>query len=295
MIKTFDIFEMSVFLFLTMVILIITVDHIMPRECKDNQEEEFKDITLSRTTRLSKKEIEKDKAKNEAFKRDHPLKYPPEFKPVIPKIIHQTAPGDRSKWHKTWGICHRTWKIFFPHKEFRHILWTDEDLDVFMKKEYPWFYPTYQAYPKNIQRIDIARYFILYKYGGIYADMDFECLKNFYNELDHNKVNIAESPYKENEELHNSMMASPAKHPFWLHVFKHGIKNRNIKHVRTSTGPILLDIAYYTYPYKGTVTILPHKYYNPHIKSAEGFNSIEVRSRHHLSSVWANPNNVLYT
>lgn len=52
---------------------------------------------------------------------------------------------------------------------------------------------TYEDFYKNINRID--RYFILYKYGGIYADMDYKCFTNFYNILPSNKISISESLY----------------------------------------------------------------------------------------------------
>lgn len=37
---------------------------------------------------------------------------------------------------------------------------------------YPWFLPTYLSYPYNIQRVDVLRYFILHKLGGIYIDLE---------------------------------------------------------------------------------------------------------------------------
>ena len=59
-----------------------------------------------------------------------------------------------------------------------------------------------------------THYLILYKYGGIYADMDYMCFKNFYNILPKNKISISESPYKENEEIQNALMISPPNNSF---------------------------------------------------------------------------------
>lgn len=42
------------------------------------------------------------------------------------------------------------------------------------QKHYPWFLPTYVAYPYSIQRVDVLRYFLLHHYGGIYIDLDSE-------------------------------------------------------------------------------------------------------------------------
>ena len=44
----------------------------------------------------------------------------------------------------------------------------------FIAKEYNWFLETYDAYPYPIQRADALRYFVVYHYGGIYADLDLQ-------------------------------------------------------------------------------------------------------------------------
>lgn len=46
-----------------------------------------------------------------------------------------------------------------------------------LQDHYPWFLPTYLAYPYHIQRVDAIRYFLLYHYGGVYIDLDMGCRK----------------------------------------------------------------------------------------------------------------------
>ena len=144
-----------------------------------------------------------------------PTAYDPNSILKIPKIIHQTAPADKSKWNPIWNKCQYSWLKYFPAPEFTYKMWTDEDLDQLIINDFPWFYDTYKSYPKNIHRIDIARYFILYKHGGIYADMDYECFENFYDKLDLYKVNITESPLHTVEFIQNSLIMSPSNFPFW--------------------------------------------------------------------------------
>lgn len=43
------------------------------------------------------------------------------------------------------------------------------------QEHYPWFLPTFLAYPYSIQRVDAIRYFLLYHHGGIYIDLDMGC------------------------------------------------------------------------------------------------------------------------
>jgi len=152
----------------------------------------------------------------------------------IPKIIHQTAPSDKSKWHKMWPKCQESWIRNFPGWEYR--MWTDEDLDEFMSSYYPDYYEMYTSYDVNIKRIDAARYFILREYGGLYADMDFECIKNFESLLPPDKVSVAESAY-EGEGFQNALMASPRAHPFWDCVIDDLVKHSRDSHVHFATGP----------------------------------------------------------
>ena len=163
----------------------------------------------------------------------------------IPKIIHQTAPSETEKWNPIWFKCQQSWKEKFP--DFEYKMWTDEDLDEFIRTKFEWFYPTYKSYDKNIKRIDSARYFILYEYGGIYADMDYECINKFDHLLPDGKVSICESPYINhpirNEKYENSLMASPQKHPFWNLVFNNLEENINAWTVVWATGPNIVKEA----------------------------------------------------
>jgi len=162
--------------------------------------------------------------------------------PGIPKIIHQTAMADKSKWNPIWEKCQKSWKEKFP--DFEYKMWTDEDLDEFIKTNYKDFYDTvYSKYDKNIKKIDAARYFILYQYGGMYADMDFECKKNFWDQIPQDKVSIAESATP-GEQYQNALMISPKGEPFWLDVIGQLEKNKDHPDVVYATGPrLVIDAA----------------------------------------------------
>ena len=77
-------------------------------------------------------------------------------------------------------------KMLNPCWEFR--LWTDGDNLDLVKMSFPELLPTYEGYDVNIKRIDAARYMMLYKYGGVYMDMDLACLRGF-NESTFRKPN----------------------------------------------------------------------------------------------------------
>jgi hypothetical protein len=204
----------------------------------------------------------------------------------IPRIIHQTAPVDINKWHPIWFKCQESWNKMYP--EYTYMLWNDESMDNFMKKEFPQYYNLYKAYPRNIMRIDAARYFILYKYGGIYADMDYEVCHDFMHLIPPNMVSICESPYKENENCQNSLIISPKKHKFWKKVFLELEKSKNDKLIISVAGPQMIDRVVKDYKNKDKyINILPYYNYNPHKNGIEIMSDDpSIYTKHYGTSVW---------
>ena len=132
---------------------------------------------------------------------------------MIPRIIHQIAPCDRDKWPAIWRPCHESWRRRFS--DFEHFLWNDDsDLISFIETHYPDYAPAFKRMPTLIMRVDFIRYAILYHYGGIYADMDMYCYRNFYDELDAQKAHIVELDCSDYP-VENSLMAAPRNHPFF--------------------------------------------------------------------------------
>jgi len=73
-----------------------------------------------------------------------------------------------------WKATAKSWLRL--NDKFVYCLWTDAELENFVADRYPWLLATYLAYPYPIQRADVARYLLLYHYGGIYVDLDVGCL-----------------------------------------------------------------------------------------------------------------------
>ena len=91
-------------------------------------------------------------------------------KPLIPKIIHQIWLGDK-KLPKNCIPWMKSWKNFNPDWEYK--LWNEDNIKTLNIKNF-------DVYSKKINpgyRSDILRYIILKKFGGLYTDTDFECLK----------------------------------------------------------------------------------------------------------------------
>lgn len=131
---------------------------------------------------------------------------------MIPKIIHQTGPTEKSKWHPLWEKCQQSWVQNFKDYEYR--FWNDQDIDNLVKNEYPEYYEMYQDFPVHILKIDFVRFCILHKFGGIYADLDYYCYDNFSEFLKSN-VHLVENPFG-NDPIENSLMASVSGDPFFI-------------------------------------------------------------------------------
>jgi len=92
----------------------------------------------------------------------------------IPCIIHQTwRTNNISEDYMSRSIA--SWRHQNPQCE--HILWTDSDINNFVEDNFPTLLPAevWQTVTP-IQRVDVFKYAVVFTYGGIYADIDVECL-----------------------------------------------------------------------------------------------------------------------
>lgn len=140
----------------------------------------------------------------------------------------------------------------------------------FIRTEYPWFYPTYTSYDKEINRADAARVFYMYKYGGMYADLDFLSLKPIDTLLQDTGVALGSmGPDRTFEHsIPNAWMASKAGHRFWMACAEDMIeeaKKKPWEGAEYLTGPVMLFRVLKKYnetSSKDPVTVLaPHLIY----------------------------------
>lgn len=185
------------------------------------------------------------------------------------KIIHQT-------WKNTnipdsWKTSPILWKKHHP--SWMHILWTDKDNRNLIKNHFPWFLEYFDGYEYNIQRADAVRYFILYKYGGIYCDLDIEpvfpidFLVDMFFEKGYDLI-FSKTPNVRG--LTNSIMISRVEgHSFWKLMINEMINRFNKfkkigKHMRVmySTGPSLLTSVVHR-ANAMNIKVISHSYLHP--------------------------------
>ena len=160
---------------------------------------------------------------------------------MIPKIIHQTwkTTDIPDNWKESVNSCKTI------NNDYKYILWTDESMDKFVKEYYPCLHNLYKSYKYNIQRCDVFRYLVLYKYGGIYLDMDIICKKKLNKFLKYDLVLAVSSNIKTS--LTNAFFMCVPKNPFIKYCIDYLSKNINKYqyfgkhlHVMYSTGPMFL-------------------------------------------------------
>lgn len=95
---------------------------------------------------------------------------------MIPKRIFQTW-KEKEVSNETLKSWQKSWIENNPSYEYT--IWDDNDNRKFIEENFPHFLPIYDNYDVNIKRVDAVRYFYLLKHGGVYADLDFICLKPF--------------------------------------------------------------------------------------------------------------------
>jgi len=218
---------------------------------------------------------------------------------AIPKIIHQT-------W-KTKDIPRQyagfveSVKRYNPDYQYR--LWTDENNRGLIKDLYPWFLRTFDAYKHGIERADAVRYFILYTYGGVYIDLDMECLKPIDSLLRNADLffSIEAGPFIQNQVVSNAFMACARKNLFFLHIMKNleGFIRQDITYhdVFNNTGPDMVTKQYFRNRTKfdfriiGLHDICPIRVIHQH-PFFKGYTLEEIRKQkklfliHHCTNSW---------
>lgn len=181
----------------------------------------------------------------------------------IPRIIHQTwkdynVPEAFKQMALSWQQRHKDWEYVF---------WTDEMNRDFIREHFNYFLPVYDNYPYPIQRVDAVRYFVLYKYGGFFIDMDFECLSPI-DPIVSNAVCVFGKEPVEHSVIHdknyiisNAFMGSLPGFHFFDALCKELEQNRHISDhpndmVLESTGPFMLSRLYAQYHKKEEIDLL---------------------------------------
>lgn len=230
---------------------------------------------------------------------------------MMEKIIHHFVPEDKNLWHPVWKKCLESWFIHFPEPEYEHKFWynsgnKNDAITDFVKNEYPEYLNSYSILPLHIMKIDFVKFLVIYKYGGLYVDMDIYCYKNFYHMLSKDIVLL--EAFSELEVIQNSMFGGKKNNHFYINCVHeiinayHNNKNQFDTHlpliydnvidshrsndmtnslVHRTTGSLLLSEIYKKYD-KENILVLKKEIFNPSVLYYDKF----LITKHMLTGIW---------
>lgn len=184
----------------------------------------------------------------------------------IPEIIHQIY-FDPAGVPDHLALISQTWKDIMPDWEYR--FWDGKAVEQFMESECQDYIPLFRSFPYDVQRWDFVRYLILYHYGGLYADMDYECIEPLDPLLRNTPCCMGMEPVahaiRDNRPfiIGNALMASVPRHDFFYRIIQEistcGWQNQKYKGnpVVESTGPFMINRVYENCEKKDEITLLP--------------------------------------
>ena len=161
----------------------------------------------------------------------------------IPPVFHQSWKDERipvdvypSAWRDSWQRLHPEWETRF---------WTDEANERLVREHYPEFHGAYRAFDQDIKRADFARFLYMHRYGGVYVDLDFVCLRNIEPTLRGFDIvlgGLSEDNHR--YQVPNAFMASRPGLDFWIRTARDAANAPPEEHgVEEHTGPLRLESA----------------------------------------------------
>ena len=136
-------------------------------------------------------------------------------------MLHRMAPnGDLTMW----SSCMASWTKLLDrgdralgwHRSWEQRIWHDDDLAPLLHSILPQHADRIMAMRAPVERNDMARYAILYRYGGVYADLDMKLLRSslFSHAASGQHITL---PFEKGRLVGQSIMLAPApQHAFWM-------------------------------------------------------------------------------
>lgn len=164
--------------------------------------------------------------------------------------IHQLLPTLSPALLPFLSLSAASWKRQHPQWEYRQ--WTLQEVRELMWHEYP----TLTRTASDGMLAIAARYFILCREGGLYADADVECARPFDDLMTEGRLCLAESPDTcgDGRLTDTLMLAGQQEHPFLRFVLD---RMEQEPELLEKPGNTLLTLLYEEFEDKETVTLLP--------------------------------------
>lgn len=221
---------------------------------------------------------------------------------MIPRIFHTIWIGDSEIPHRCRNCLQRLKDL---HPSYTFYMWHAIDVKDFMFTHFKEYYESFYNLPRKIMQIDMFRYFLMYKYGGFYIDLDYHVFKPFDELLNHkiilpcNKEDVFGNPTC----ISNCVIASEKYHPFWIDflntlntIDRNNIDYKNdffIESCDKGTGPVFLYSMWVRSEFKNDVYVPNKNLFHPQsIISTSNLNELFLYKNtfglHYCTGLWRN-------
>jgi inositol phosphorylceramide mannosyltransferase catalytic subunit len=191
---------------------------------------------------------------------------------LIPRVFHQIWLGPEP-FPREYEVYQHSWKRRHPGWEVR--LWTEGDLpDDLVRKE------IYELLRRPAERSDLLRFELLDRHGGVYLDVDFECLRSIEPLLEGVSFFCA---YNDPGRVNNAVIGAVPGHPLLARAIRELRPRETFGPVdKDGTGPLFLNRLVADFP---DVTIFGEEFFYPRTPAAaEGAYAV-----HHAARSWKDP------
>ncbi len=105
------------------------------------------------------------------------------------------------------------------HPHWNHMFWDQAAANRLVSEKFPWFEQTWQSYHHLVERGDALRPMVLYEYGGLYLDLDIQCLQPVDKFLTGFDVVLQGSDWR-HEMVHQAAIAAKKKESFLIEMLE---------------------------------------------------------------------------
>lgn len=196
----------------------------------------------------------------------------------IPRIFHfvwlggNQFPPQFKEYQRTWAKKHPNWVLK---------VWSEKNLFNLINKNYLSLCNNYS------EMSDLIRYECLYRYGGIYLDVDFECFKNIEPLIEDREIFIST---EDNYHLCGGIIGSVKNHPLIYRLIKK--IPTQLEETKDLTSDKRIGPKFVTENIrKDEITVLPKEYFYPYLPGQNNLkenlsSNKECYAAHHWSASW---------
>ena len=196
----------------------------------------------------------------------------PEKDALIPKVVHLIWVGPFEP-PQVFTKCLESIKRFMP--DWHLMIWGDKEIEE-LCLDNKLYYDAEESYGA---KADIARYEILYRFGGVYLDVDFVLLKSL-DDLHHTyDFYTGMMPANCDAIITNGIIGAAPMHPILKNTIEEIKNNRDLRSIITRTGPIHFEKSFFkvTTAYScDRIISLPRSFFFPLDKEYRNLNQKQI-------------------